>query len=68
MYSVAVRQAFSASHYLIGDDWGEESKLHQHDYLVEVCLEGQHLDAHFYLADISDIKVRLNGLVDSVRG
>ena len=56
MYTVAVRRDFSAQHFLVGDDWGEENKPHTHHYIVEIKLEGPDLDANGYLLDICDIE------------
>ena len=56
MYTVAVRRAFDARHYLIGGDWGPENELHAHHYQVEVQLEGPELDVHGYLVDIVNIE------------
>ena len=63
MYTVSVRRAFVAEHFLIGGDWGAENDPHSHDYQVEVQLEGKSLDKHGYLVDIVDIKDNLDGLV-----
>jgi 6-pyruvoyltetrahydropterin/6-carboxytetrahydropterin synthase len=62
MYTVAVKRDFVAQHYLIGGDWGPENQKHSHHYVVEVQLEGDHLDAHGYLVDIVDIERHLNAL------
>ena len=67
MRQVAVRRRFIAQHYLIGGDWGEECELHSHHYLLEVCLEGDELDRHGYLADIVDIEEGLEGLIRRYR-
>ena len=63
MYTVSVRRAFVAEHFLIGGDWGAENSPHSHDYQVEVQLEGKSLDKHGYLVDIVDIKDNLDALV-----
>ena len=63
MYTVAVKRAFVAQHYLIGGDWGAENDWHSHHYQVEVQLQGPTLDQHGYLVDIVDIKRHLDALV-----
>ena len=67
MYCVAVKRSFSARHYLVGGDWGEENDLHTHDYQVEVRLEGPGLDEHGYLVDIVDIEQNLDRLTGYYR-
>ena len=63
-YTVGVRRSFSARHYLVGGDWGEENLPHAHVYLVEVRLSGGQLDRHGYLVDIDQIVDRLTVLIE----
>ncbi|MEN8781151.1 MAG: 6-carboxytetrahydropterin synthase [Desulfobacterales bacterium] len=67
-YAVAVRREFAALHYLIGGDWGAENELHEHQYLVEIRLEGTQLDQHGYLIDIDVVTAALEAQVDRYRG
>ena len=67
MYTVAVKRAFVAQHYLTGGDWGPENEKHSHHYQVEVQLEGRNLDQHGYLVDIVDIEDNLDRLVSHYR-
>ena len=67
MYTVAVRRGFTAGHFLVGGDWGAENRLHNHDYVVEVRLEGRTLDRHGYLADIDAVAAALEAQVDRYR-
>ena len=62
MYTIAVNRDFIAQHYLIGGDWGEESKRHSHHYHVEVRLEGSSLNQHGFLVDIAEISSHLTEL------
>lgn len=62
-YTVSVQRDFVAQHFLIGGDWGAENFKHSHHYVVELQLEGDHLDQHGYLVDIVDIERQLNALV-----
>jgi 6-pyruvoyltetrahydropterin/6-carboxytetrahydropterin synthase len=67
MYTVAVKRAFVAQHFLIGGDWGSENHWHSHPYQVEVQLSGLTLDQHGYLVDIVDIEANLDALVSYFR-
>ena len=53
MYTVGLLRAFVAQHRLIGGDWGKENQRHSHPYRLEVVFEGDSLDEHGYLIDIS---------------
>jgi 6-pyruvoyltetrahydropterin/6-carboxytetrahydropterin synthase len=64
MFTLAVKQHFIAHHFLIGGDWGAENEKHDHNYEVEVRLEGERLNEHGYLVDITIIKDNLVRLVD----
>lgn len=44
VYSLAIKRYFTAHHFLIGGDGGEENELHSYDYTVEVQLGGSALD------------------------
>ena len=63
MYTLAVKRAFVAQHFLIGGDWGAENFWHSHHYQLELQLEGAELDQHGYLVDIVDVEHRLNEIV-----
>jgi 6-pyruvoyltetrahydropterin/6-carboxytetrahydropterin synthase len=64
MYRVAVRRDFIALHYLTGGDFGAESRLHAHHYLMELILEGERLDGFGYLADIAELNDLLHGFLE----
>ena len=64
MYTVAVKRDFVGQHFLIGGDWGAENFWHSHHYVVEVQLEGEELDKHGYLTDITDIEHNLEKIVE----
>ncbi len=38
MYSLGVAREFTARHFLIGGDWGEENVEHSHHYRMELVL------------------------------
>ena len=64
MYTVAVIRKFTAQHFLVGGDWGEENKVHSHHYQLEVQLFGTELNQHGYLVDIVEIESELDAIVD----
>ena len=53
-YTVGLLRAFVAEHRLVGGDWGKENERHSHPYRLEVVFEGDTLDKHGYLIDISE--------------
>jgi 6-pyruvoyltetrahydropterin/6-carboxytetrahydropterin synthase len=63
MYTLAVKRDFIARHYLIGGDWGAENFPNSHHYVLELQLEGEHLDQHGYLVDILDVEKQLEETV-----
>jgi 6-pyruvoyltetrahydropterin/6-carboxytetrahydropterin synthase len=67
-YTVGLLRAFVAEHRLVGGDWGKENERHSHPYRVEVVFEGDALDEHGYLIDISVVEPRLDALCDRYRG
>lgn len=66
-YSIGLLRDFVAQHYLVGGDWGRENARHSHHYRLEVVLEGDALDRHGYLTDISVVEPRLDALVARYR-
>jgi 6-pyruvoyltetrahydropterin/6-carboxytetrahydropterin synthase len=67
-YTVGLLRAFVAEHRLVGGDWGKENERHSHPYRLEVVFEGDGLDAHGYLIDISVVEPRLDALCERYRG
>jgi 6-pyruvoyltetrahydropterin/6-carboxytetrahydropterin synthase len=67
MYTLAVRRAFVAQHFLVGGDWGAENFWHSHHYQLELQLEGATLNQHGYLVDIVAVEAALNQLVAAYR-
>jgi len=67
MYTLAVRREFIARHFLIGGDWGPENLPNSHHYILELQLEGSHLDQHGYLCDIVDVEKHLDEIVVDYR-
>ncbi len=68
MYTLALQRDFTASHFLIGGDWGDENHLHNHSYRVEVHLIGRRLDVHGYLVDLDHLEAILERCVSRYRG
>jgi 6-pyruvoyltetrahydropterin/6-carboxytetrahydropterin synthase len=68
MYSIALERQFDAQHFLVGGDWGDENKIHNHHYKVEVCIKGVSLDKHGYLVDIVDLEHGLEKVIVSYQG
>jgi 6-pyruvoyltetrahydropterin/6-carboxytetrahydropterin synthase len=66
-YSIGLLRDFVAQHRLVGGDWGRENERHSHHYRLEVVLEGDALDRHGYLVDISVVEPRLDLLVERYR-
>ncbi|HEY7373154.1 MAG TPA: 6-carboxytetrahydropterin synthase [Polyangia bacterium] len=66
-YSIGLLRDFVAQHYLIGGDWGRENDPHSHHYRLEAVFEGEALDRHGYLADISVVEPRLDEVVARYR-
>ena len=63
MYTLGVRRRFIARHFLIGGDWGAENFPNSHHYVLELQLEGKHLDEHGYLVDIVNVEKHLDETV-----
>ena len=67
LYTLAVRRAFVARHFLVGGDWGKENQLHSHRYQMEAQVEGKVLDSHGFLVDIVALEAHLDDLVGYYR-
>ena len=67
MYKLGVRRKFSARHYLIGGDWGEENREHNHNYQLELVLEKRELDRHGFLVDIVEVEHHLDEVTAAFR-
>jgi 6-pyruvoyltetrahydropterin/6-carboxytetrahydropterin synthase len=63
MYTLGVQREFSARHYLVGGDWGEENIEHSHRYRLELVLEKKDLDRHGFLVDIVEVERHLDEVV-----
>jgi 6-pyruvoyltetrahydropterin/6-carboxytetrahydropterin synthase len=68
MYNLGMQRKFSARHYLIGGDWGEENIEHVHQYRMELILAKKDLDRHGFLVDIVEMERQLNEVVAGFQG
>lgn len=68
MYTLGMKRTFSAEHFLIGGDWGEENHPHSHTYGLEVRLSGDRLNEHGYLVDIVELEDQVDALRDQFAG
>lgn len=68
MYSLGVRREFSARHYLIGGDWGDENVEHSHRYRLELILEAKSLDRNGFLVDIVEVERHLDEVASVFQG
>ena len=67
MHSLGMRREFSARHYLVGGDWGEENIEHPHRYRMELVLEAESLDRHGFLVDIVEVADHLDAVAAHFR-
>ena len=67
IFTVGLLREFVAQHRLIGGDWGKENDRHSHHYRLEAVFEGETLDQHGYLIDISKVEPRLDNLIERYR-
>ena len=68
MYNLGVGREFTARHYLIGGDWGEENVEHSHHYRIELVLQKKDLDSHGFLVDIVEVERHLDEVVADFQG
>lgn len=68
MYTLCLKKDFSARHYLIGGDWGDENHPHTHDYKLELRLSAAELDRHEYLVDLVDVETHIENALAEYRG
>jgi 6-pyruvoyltetrahydropterin/6-carboxytetrahydropterin synthase len=67
VYTLSLTRTFTARHYLIGGDWGDENRPHAHPYRLDLRLEGSSLDEHGYLVDLVEVEGRLDEQVEWAR-
>jgi 6-pyruvoyltetrahydropterin/6-carboxytetrahydropterin synthase len=60
-----VTRRFSAKHALIGD-FGDESKLHSHNYRLEISIKGPSLDKDGFLFNLAELEEKSDDIVRSL--
>jgi len=65
MYELAVQLEFSAAHHL-RDYPGKCSRLHGHNYRVEVTVAGQQLNRHGMIIDFGQLKQICQQVIDEL--
>ena len=67
MYTLAIRRAFIARHYLVGGDWGAENLPNSHRYVLELQLEGAELDQYGFLCDLIEVEAQVSAIMGRYR-
>ena len=67
MYQVGIKNRFRASHFLVGD-FAEETRPHEHEYVVEWICATNVLDENGFSVDIAVMEEELQNLLDQIRG
>jgi len=65
MYRVSVYGHFSSAHFL-NNYYGKCENLHGHNYKVQIKLQGTKLQENYIFYDFSDLKKKLNNLLDTL--
>jgi 6-pyruvoyltetrahydropterin/6-carboxytetrahydropterin synthase len=65
VYECGVTRRFSAKHALIGD-FGNESKLHSHNYRLEISVKGPSLDKDGFLFNLEELGEKSDDVVRSL--
>lgn len=68
MYHLGVTRKFTARHFLIGGDWGDENVEHSHHYQLELVLGKKDLDCHGFLVDILEVGRHIDAVVAEFTG
>lgn len=65
MYECGVTRRFRAKHALVGD-FGNESKLHSHNYRLEISVRGYSLDEDGFLLNLAELEEKSDEIVRSL--
>lgn len=68
MYTLGLKRTFTAKHFLIGGDFGEENHLHSHFYTLDTILEKQNLNDQGFVADITLVEQVLDKITSKLQG
>jgi 6-pyruvoyltetrahydropterin/6-carboxytetrahydropterin synthase len=67
MYTLCLKRAFIARHFLTAADSGKEALTHSHSYTAELRIRGENLDEDEYLIDLRRVEEILDGSIASFR-
>ena len=67
MFQVGIKNRFRAGHFLRGD-FGEETRPHEHDYVLEWICSTVALDENGFSVDIALMEELLAAVADSIQG
>jgi len=65
VYECGVTRRFRAKHALVGD-FGNESKLHSHNYRLEISVKGPSLDKDGFLFNLADLEEKADEMIRSL--
>jgi 6-pyruvoyltetrahydropterin/6-carboxytetrahydropterin synthase len=65
VYECGVTRRFRAKHALVGD-FGNESKLHSHNYRLEISVRGYSLDEDGFLLNLAELEEKSDEIVRSL--
>lgn len=65
MYECGVIRRFKAKHALVGD-FGSESRLHSHDYRLEISVRGPVLNEDGFLLNLAQLEQKSDGVITSL--
>ncbi len=64
-FELNIELEFCAAHILVGHK-GKCANLHGHNYRVEVCVSGEHLDSLGMLIDFADLKKEVKAVINNL--
>jgi len=67
-YTLATQREIRSRHYLVGGDFGPESRPHSHRYRIEAQVAGEQLDQDGFLIDLVTLEARLDDLLRGYAG
>jgi 6-pyruvoyltetrahydropterin/6-carboxytetrahydropterin synthase len=67
VYQVGIKNRFKASHFLVGD-FAEETRPHEHEYVVEWICATNVLDENGFSVDIAVMEEELQSLIAEIQG
>ena len=64
-FELNIELEFCAAHILVGHK-GKCANLHGHNYRVEFCVSGEHLDSLRMLIDFADLKKEVTAVINNL--